>query len=1588
MAERGHPASLAPGVVSETDSFAWSPMDTGRHTIRFEADVNGMVQESNESNNAVELEVKVGPLPDLVVEDITLDPPPITGLPSVATARLRNAGPADSPAFNVRWFVDGVLAGAGRHAPLPSGAVSTDNVRFTWTPPSAGPHTLRFEADYDDQVVEGDDANNAFPRTFDVAINPLTVGFSPSGPLSLTADGWYTPNPVQVQVTLACPANGPACSAPFRLQGASPDGARFYAYGHDDGTSGDLQCTLAPEGSTFSHTGFGAACVTLGSGVVDLAPGASRTVRVLLWIQPGGASTLTASASWGVRSAIASRSIPKAAVHPLVFIHGILGAMPPQNLLARSEADAQVFDPFIGSYWPLLDNLQKMGYEWDRTLFGLAYDWRNTNRLSGGFLGRSLAGTVIPRASTVSYSSQDGKADLVVHSMGGLVSRSYIQGIGVDPASGAAVPYAGDVNKVVFIASPHRGFPIDYRTREGLTWSDYLYNAPVPSGWVAMTVVMDGILWPGLVEKKYAPTDAELDRDCTWVPGGTVPGLTPYMLFFPRMRSGVLGVYECTIEDIAPWAQDHARGAESLFEMLPTEDMPAYLTSGGRSFPYGHETNTFLADLNANASLLVDRVGADHIYVLYGSGAAQTDASYEVTTAGTREWRFGAATAGTARETSGGDDLIPVFSTSMAGLVALPPGHSVQLDAAPLAPDGARHKEIMFHPQTQQHWVPQFLTGTTFPVLTPYRAPLVNAPKLLAVISACPVNLLVTDPQGRRLGFDAASGQVLREIPNAVYAGTGEPQMILIGGAVAGQYRITAAGFGTGAYSVRVDQVGNRGPVPLALFTGETAPSQQDQHALTVGVNTPPGAVPDEYVIKPGQPLSLPAPGVLANDVELDDDPLEAILVSGPSKGQLTLNSDGSFEYTPGPDFLAADSFTYKVSDGQAESSAVSVTISVRAPEVNAGPDQAANEGEAVSFSGTVVDDFPAGSHAVAWDFGDGAAATGLTATHAFADNGVYTVTLTATSPAKLTGKDTLLVTVSNVAPTVEAGPDVAAPQGKDVPFAGSFADPGAGDTHTITWDFGDASGTEGTLTPTHPYPVPGNFTAKLLVRDDDGGEGSDTLTVSISNVAPSVEAGPDVTVGPNEDLTFHGSFTDPGWLDTHAITWDFGDGSTSADTLEPEHRYTAMGVYTVTLTVTDNYGGVGTDSLTVRVVCPSVFVETFDPYGTGANPIGWVDYAVDKAHRRVVKKDGFRTATGGGGVVYQGGEWTLSEYATAESLAWRDYEWTGRFRLPDEKKPGLGLLVYSNVASGRAYHLTYDWSFKKEGFRAFEGEKTALEGRSTSGFVPESGLWYRFRVRIETASGKTLLRARFWQEGKREPACWSIDARDTHGPLAHGSIGLLSLVDRAAFDDLRVEALSEASGISGDRDGDAACDERDNCPARPNTDQSDADGDGSGDACDSCTAAFDRQELCLDEGFDPRNDLSDAVVQLIGNVNHPSSDGACGAPGFYRLGREDGLVVEAPSLPGRSLYRVQLKARAKHAGDTLQLKVADRTVVVPLTAEHCQNAWAWTRPVVVELPGGSHLVTVRSKGSAPVDVEALRIEEVCAEERAAGGSR
>ncbi len=100
-------------------------------------------------------------------------------------------------------------------------------------------------------------------------------------------------------------------------------------------------------------------------------------------------------------------------------------------------------------------------------------------------------------------------------------------------------------------------------------------------------------------------------------------------------------------------------------------------------------------------------------------------------------------------------------------------------------------------------------------------------------------------------------------------------------------------------------------------------------------VNDKPVAVSDtgeSYAVAADLVLTMAAPGVLANDHDVDGDALEAVLVDDVLHGTLTLSSDGSFTYDPDDDYVGLDIFTYKASDGALESDVVTVTILVTAP--------------------------------------------------------------------------------------------------------------------------------------------------------------------------------------------------------------------------------------------------------------------------------------------------------------------------------------------------------------------------------------------------------------------------------------------------------------------------------------------------------------------------------------------------------------------------------------------------------------------------------------------------------------------------------
>lgn len=143
-------------------------------------------------------------------------------------------------------------------------------------------------------------------------------------------------------------------------------------------------------------------------------------------------------------------------------------------------------------------------------------------------------------------------------------------------------------------------------------------------------------------------------------------------------------------------------------------------------------------------------------------------------------------------------------------------------------------------------------------------------------------------------------------------------------------YTATAGYSGTDTFKYQAnDGMANSNVATVTLHIGN--PEVED--------NTPPASADDEYSVDTGSTLTVAAAGVLTNDTDVDNDVLSAILVGGPSHGTVTLNVDGSFEYTPEAGFLGTDTFTYAADDGKEAGNEATVSITVNDPNENHNPD-------------------------------------------------------------------------------------------------------------------------------------------------------------------------------------------------------------------------------------------------------------------------------------------------------------------------------------------------------------------------------------------------------------------------------------------------------------------------------------------------------------------------------------------------------------------------------------------------------------------------------------------------------------------------
>jgi hypothetical protein len=83
-------------------------------------------------------------------------------------------------------------------------------------------------------------------------------------------------------------------------------------------------------------------------------------------------------------------------------------------------------------------------------------------------------------------------------------------------------------------------------------------------------------------------------------------------------------------------------------------------------------------------------------------------------------------------------------------------------------------------------------------------------------------------------------------------------------------------------------------------------------------MNQDPVALPDVFTTPENTPLVVTAPGHLANDFDLDGDPIEWLSYTVPSNGVMSgTMADGAFVYTPNPSFSGLEQLTYAIGDGE-----------------------------------------------------------------------------------------------------------------------------------------------------------------------------------------------------------------------------------------------------------------------------------------------------------------------------------------------------------------------------------------------------------------------------------------------------------------------------------------------------------------------------------------------------------------------------------------------------------------------------------------------------------------------------------------------
>ena len=223
---------------------------------------------------------------------------------------------------------------------------------------------------------------------------------------------------------------------------------------------------------------------------------------------------------------------------------------------------------------------------------------------------------------------------------------------------------------------------------------------------------------------------------------------------------------------------------------------------------------------------------------------------------------------------------------------------------------------------------------------------------------------------------------------------------------------------------------------------------------------------------------------------------------------------------------------------------------------------------------------------------------------------GTASVTVVSPEPNGGTSNAVDFTILSNNPPTVDAGGPYHVDEGSSVDVAALGSDPD-GDLITYEWDL-DNNGTFEVVGSTATFSAatfdgPSTYTIVARATDSFGLSSTAETSVIVDNVAPTIETltAPVDPIQVGTAVETSATFNDPGIPDTHTANWDWGDGTTSDGVVDGynasgSHTYDTPGVYTLTLTVEDDDGGIDTAIFQ--------YVVIYDPDGGFVTGGGWIN--------------------------------------------------------------------------------------------------------------------------------------------------------------------------------------------------------------------------------------------------------------------------------------------------------------------------------------------------------------------------------------------